>query len=946
MARAKYVPAVGPKLRWLLAIVLGLVALLGVNSVYLAAITWMEWKSGRAPGSLQNYFYLWMFLLHLALGLALVVPLVVFGVVHIANARNRPNRRAIRAGYATFVAALGVLLTGIALTRVDVAGLTVQLKHPDTRAVVYWLHVLLPLGAAWLFVLHRLAGRRIRWKVGLAWAGVAGAFAAAMAALHAMDPRDPRPGPVTGARYFEPSLARTATGGFIPAHVLDNSDFCLECHADVHAQWRNSVHAVSSFNNPLYAFSVRESRRHAKAHDGSVQDTRFCAGCHDPVPFFSGAFEDPRWDDPEYDAAADPLGKASITCTVCHGIVAVNGVRGNADYTIGEPEPYPLDSSDTGFLRWVNRQLIKAKPAFHKRTYLKPEVHRSPEFCSTCHKVFLPEDLNDYRWLRGQDHYGSWRLSGVSGRGIVSWYYPPAPQENCNGCHMQPVPSGDFGAKQYAADGPLSVRDHMFPSANTAIPVLTGMPDAAKVVAAHEAFNKGAMRLDLFGLHEDGRIDGALSAPLRPALPALQPGKRYLLDAVVRTLKLGHEFTQGTADSNEVWLDVTVEADGRPVGRLGGMNDAGAVDPWSRFFNVFMLDREGNRIERRNPQDIFVPLYNNQVPPGAGDVTHLAFTVPADASREVVVKAALRYRKFDHTYMKAVYGPGTINALPVMTLATDEIRFPVGSAAAAAAAESTRPPEWERWYDYGIGLFRTSEKPGAKAEYRQAEHAFQQVERLGRGEGPLGLARVYLAEGRVPEAVAALQRAAAANPPAYPWSVAWFSGLANRQVGQLDAAIANFEQVIQSAFPLAMERRFNFGLDDRVLVELADTLIERARQEEESAQGGARSRAMLQRAVELCASALAMDPERPATWYVRSRAEQALGDDAAAAVSLANHARYKLDDNARDRAVTAARLRYPAANHAAEAIVIYDLQRPGAYGLPGASLVRESTDGK
>ena len=89
-----------------------------------------------------------------------------------------------------------------------------------------------------------------------------------------------------------------------------------------------------------------------------------------------------------------------------------------------------------------------------------------------------------------------------------------------------------------------------------------------------------------------------------------------------------------------------------------------------------------------------------------------------------------------------------------------------------------------------------------------------------------------------------------------------------------------------------------------------------------------------------------MDPERPATWYVRSRAEQALGDDAAAAVSLANHARYKLDDNARDRAVTAARLRYPAANHAAEAIVIYDLQRPGAYGLPGASLVRESTDGK
>ena len=38
------------------------------------------------------------------------------------------------------------------------------------------------------------------------------------------------------------------------------------------------------------------------------------------------------------------------------------------------------------------------------------------------------------------------------------------------------------------------------------------------------------------------------------------------------------------------------------------------------------------------------------------------------------------------------------------------------------------------------------------------------------------------------------------------------------------------------------------------------------------------------------------------------------------------------DSNALDRAKTAARQRDPAANHAAEAVVIYDLQRPGAYG--------------
>jgi hypothetical protein len=42
------------------------------------------------------------------------------------------------------------------------------------------------------------------------------------------------------------------------------------------------------------------------------------------------------------------------------------------------------------------------------------------------------------------------------------------------------------------------------------------------------------------------------------------------------------------------------------------------------------------------------------------------------------------------------------------------------------------------------------------------------------------------------------------------------------------------------------------------------------------------------------------------------------------------HERYRPDDNARDRAVTAARRRDPAADHAAQALVIYPLQRLGA----------------
>src|SRR5713101_1890123 len=92
-ARTKYVRAVGPRLRLLLLFIFGLVALLGANSVYLVSITWLEWFEGL---SYQNYFYQYMFLGHLVLGLLLVVPFVLFGIFHIKNAYDRPNRRAVR----------------------------------------------------------------------------------------------------------------------------------------------------------------------------------------------------------------------------------------------------------------------------------------------------------------------------------------------------------------------------------------------------------------------------------------------------------------------------------------------------------------------------------------------------------------------------------------------------------------------------------------------------------------------------------------------------------------------------------------------------------------------------------------------------------------------------------------------------------------------------------
>src|ERR1051326_4963915 len=155
--KKRYVRAVGPRLRVLLFFIFGLVAVVGANSAYLASITFLEWIKKE---TYQNYFYQLMFLAHLVLGLLLIVPFIIFGLLHIKNAHDRPNRRAVRVGYGLFVVSLVLLFSGIALTRLDFF----EIKNPTIRSASYWAHVITPLLTVWLYILHRLAGPRIDRK--------------------------------------------------------------------------------------------------------------------------------------------------------------------------------------------------------------------------------------------------------------------------------------------------------------------------------------------------------------------------------------------------------------------------------------------------------------------------------------------------------------------------------------------------------------------------------------------------------------------------------------------------------------------------------------------------------------------------------------------------------------------------------------------------------------
>ena len=376
------------------------------------------------------------------------------------------------------------------------------------------------------------------------------------------------------------------------------------------------------------------------------------------------------------------------------------------------------------------------------------------------------------------------------------------------------------------------------------------------------------------------------------------------------------------------------------IGRSGGTGPHRETDPWAHFVNVYMLDRHGRRIDRRNAQDIFVPLYNHQIPPGAAQVVHYSLTVPPGQQGPLTVDVRLQYRKFDTIYLNYFRGRGYTNGapfqvtndLPVTIIASDRIIFPVGDATAASVPIQTNGiPLWQRWNDYGIGLLlESTDKGSEKGELIQAAAAFEQVERLGRYDGALNLARVYEREGRLDEAVLALQRAATNQPAAPRWTLAWFNGRVNKQNGYLDKAISEFRSILEDHYPELERRQFDFSRDYDVINELGQTLFERAKLERTDDR---RRQEFVRLAIERFDATLKIDSENVVAHHNLALLHDQLGNREAADRHRRLHERYRPDDNARDYAVSVARRADPAADHAAQAIVIYPLQRPGAFGI-------------
>ena len=562
---------------------------------------------------------------------------------------------------------------------------------------------------------------------------------------------------------------------------LGRSESCGQagCHPDITAQWEQSAHRFSSFNNPYYRKSIE-----ALVERGGNDPARWCASCHDPLVLFTGRFEDEVVLDMDH-----PTAQAGLTCLSCHAVEALRDVRGNGRYHLAAPDEYPFARATDGTRSWVHNTLLRAKPGPHRDAMLKP-VHLTAEFCGTCHKVGLPPNVNNYRWKRGQNEYDAWQNSGTSGNTVRSFYLPEVPK-TCVDCHMPHVASADQGNDNGF------VRSHAFFAANTALPELNGHP--GQLAGTKEILRESAS-VDVFRVTVGGRVYG----PETP-MPVLRPGDDVEVTVVIRNRGVGHLLPGGTNDSNEMWLELAaLDEQGEAVLISGAIDEVGRVDSSAHFWGTVQVDRASNAISRRNAQDWISTVYANVISPGTAHVVHYHFQVPASSS-VTSLNARLLHRKFKWYFHNWTFRgrvaegePDSLARLEVdlrrweldENLQAPEIPVTLMAEALRTANEipSSERPLWERWNDFGIGLF-------LEDDTRSAIQAFDSVASIlpQSPEGPINLARVYLSEGTVGPAEKALEEAERRRP-AY-LKTAYFLGEVQQRNGLYDEAIAEWMRV-------------------------------------------------------------------------------------------------------------------------------------------------------
>jgi Flp pilus assembly protein TadD len=643
---------------------------------------------------------------------------------------------------------------------------------------------------------------------------------------------------------FFPSSAQVYGKQKIPSKFFMESDSCKRCHEDIYNQWFSSAHHFSSFNNQWY----RKSIEYMQDTIGT-KPSKWCGGCHDPAVLYAGLM-----DTPIKQIMHLPESQAGLGCMMCHSIANVKSTMGQGDFYLEYPKLHELAATQNRLARALHDFMIRLNPEPHRRVFLKPFMRtQTAEFCSSCHKVHLDVPVNHYRWFRGFNEYDNWQASGVSGQGARSFYYPPKPQQ-CADCHMPAEASKDAGnINGFVHSHRFPGANTALPTANedadqlklTEAFLKSGAltVDIFALSPAQQMLKSGATSQSelatTFAVGEEaetkitpGAGEGVapVTAPLNRVQPALRRGDTVRVDVVVRTRKVGHFFPGGTVDAYDTWLELKAIDDKGQTIFWSGMVEGdgkGPVEKGAHFYRSLQVDGHGNPINKRNAWATRAVVYVRLIPPGAADTVHYRMSIPENAGNKITLHARLCYRKFSwwgtqfsfvgepdekpgrevtpdyddrpFVFTKSIKGVSAkqerIPDLPIVTVAENEVTLRVVAHDAPAAEPKTivQKEEWQRWNDYGIGLFLQGDLKAAAAAFQKVTEADP-----NNPDGWVNIGRCAVQEGDMERARTVLEKALALSPTLA--RANYFYARVLRSEGNYEAAASRL-RIVLSQYP-------------------------------------------------------------------------------------------------------------------------------------------------
>ena len=417
---------------------------------------------------------------------------------------------------------------------------------------------------------------------------------------------------VAGCSYGAPqplhSTGQDLSPSLMSAPSLDVSrlartDDCADCHADVASHWMHSAHAYASFDNPWYRASIDQFRAAR-----SNEESRFCAGCHDPLLLMSGDIDQEVNPDNE-------LAYAGITCLVCHSVESTRP-DGNASFTLTDAPVLLPDPAST--------EEIEAH-----RARLTMQPLRTAALCGSCHRSFSGSAIGNENHLPGIDDLGDWASSAFAGG--VQDHLTSVKENSCQGCHMGTVAASD-AEMAGARDGTIS--SHRWAASHTAM--AAQLPDAQHAQQASDEL-EGAVVVDI-GAVRVGRRRYVL-----PEESRLRGGERLVFDVLLENQAAGHRFPGGVRDMHDVWVEVEVRD---AAGRLLAVSRPTADGNDDVFvLRTTILDAAAEPEILHQVHRFSAPAFDRTLPAHDARAVRYSMVLPQEPELPLRVGARLLHRK-------------------------------------------------------------------------------------------------------------------------------------------------------------------------------------------------------------------------------------------------------------------------------------------------------------